>query len=186
VHDRPIERSILVQRSMNPHFIIVGAKLDEDPAQMCADIHGGPEHNTLQSEAGYLTQDRTSARSTKPSCNARLTIQPTLTANNGAVLLREAIHVHESEHAAFRRRFGPRPRRQFRRNRSPRREGSNGTSGCWLRSPSSRQRQQSLAIFVLREDDRDRKPDSFKCRARAAGCRRAGPTRCGVECAIAA
>ena len=30
-----MERGILVQRSMNPHFIVVGTKLDEDPAQMC-------------------------------------------------------------------------------------------------------------------------------------------------------
>jgi hypothetical protein len=38
-----MERGILVQRSMNPHFIIVGAKLAKGPAQMSALIEGtGP------------------------------------------------------------------------------------------------------------------------------------------------
>jgi hypothetical protein len=38
---------------------------------MCADIHDGSEHNTLQSEAGYIdARPHIRARSTKPSCNA--------------------------------------------------------------------------------------------------------------------
>jgi hypothetical protein len=39
---------------------------------MRADIHDGREHNTLQSEAGYIdARPHIRARSTKPSCNAR-------------------------------------------------------------------------------------------------------------------
>ena len=38
---------------------------------MRADIHGGPEHDTLQYEAGYIDARPTSDRSTKTSCDAR-------------------------------------------------------------------------------------------------------------------
>jgi hypothetical protein len=39
---------------------------------MRADFHDGSEHNTLQSEAGYIdARPHIRARSTKPSCNAR-------------------------------------------------------------------------------------------------------------------
>ena len=38
---------------------------------MRADIHGGPEHDTLQYEAGYIDARPTSNRSTKTSCDAR-------------------------------------------------------------------------------------------------------------------
>src|SRR5580704_1993033 len=38
---------------------------------MRADIHGGPEHDTLQYEAGYIDTRPTSDRSTKTSCDAR-------------------------------------------------------------------------------------------------------------------
>jgi len=36
-----------------------------------ADIHDGPEHNMLQSEAGYIDARPLTASSTKSSCNAR-------------------------------------------------------------------------------------------------------------------
>ena len=38
---------------------------------MRADIHGGPEHDTLQCEVGYIEARPTSGRSTKTSCDAR-------------------------------------------------------------------------------------------------------------------
>jgi hypothetical protein len=38
---------------------------------MRADIHDGPEHNTLQSEAGYIDARPLTASSAKSSCNAR-------------------------------------------------------------------------------------------------------------------
>jgi len=38
---------------------------------MRADIHDGPEHNTLQSEAGYIDARPKAARSMKTSCDAR-------------------------------------------------------------------------------------------------------------------
>src|SRR5215831_10808251 len=38
---------------------------------MRADIHGGPEHSTLQSEAGYIDARPQADSSTKASCNAR-------------------------------------------------------------------------------------------------------------------
>ena len=37
---------------------------------MRADIHDGPEHNTLQSEAGYIDADRI-CQVDETSCNAR-------------------------------------------------------------------------------------------------------------------
>jgi len=36
-----------------------------------ASIHDGPEHNTLQSEAGYIDARRLTASSAKSTCNAR-------------------------------------------------------------------------------------------------------------------
>src|SRR5215470_13609230 len=38
---------------------------------MRADFHDGPEHSTLQSEAGYIDARPQADRSTKLSCNAR-------------------------------------------------------------------------------------------------------------------
>src|SRR5215469_10421436 len=38
---------------------------------MRADIHGGQEHSTLQSEAGYIDARPQADSSTKASCNAR-------------------------------------------------------------------------------------------------------------------
>ena len=38
---------------------------------MRADIHGGPEYSTLQSETRYIVHDQKADRSTKVSCNAR-------------------------------------------------------------------------------------------------------------------
>src|SRR6516165_1895364 len=38
---------------------------------MRADIHDGPEHNTLQAEAGYIDARSLAAISSKSSCNAR-------------------------------------------------------------------------------------------------------------------
>jgi hypothetical protein len=38
---------------------------------MPADVHGGQEHNTLQSEAGYIDARRQADRLTKTYCNAR-------------------------------------------------------------------------------------------------------------------
>jgi len=43
---------------------------------MRADIHDGPELNTLQSEAGYIEQDRKAARSTEPLATYGPTIHP--------------------------------------------------------------------------------------------------------------
>jgi len=39
--------------------------------QRAPDIHDGPEHNTLQSEAGYIDARPPPPISTKSSCNAR-------------------------------------------------------------------------------------------------------------------
>jgi len=36
-----------------------------------SDIHDGPEHNTLQSEAGYIDARPLTASSAKSTCNAR-------------------------------------------------------------------------------------------------------------------
>src|SRR5208283_5272774 len=38
---------------------------------MRADIHDGPEHNTLQSKAGYIDARPLTASSAKSTCNAR-------------------------------------------------------------------------------------------------------------------